>query len=121
MAKAQGQGRNSQGSRGRPRRAALVRSARHRQARDAGEAISRMKYVLCVRNDEYPAALEVGKAYSAIMGRRLDRLAARAGFIRVVDESGEDYLYPKEFFAALPKGLQTLIAKAKKTSRPARQ
>ena len=55
------------------------------------------KFVLCVRNDEYPVSLEVRKVY-----RRLpDRAAAARGFVRVVDESGEDYLYPEAYFVAI--------------------
>jgi hypothetical protein len=54
-------------------------------------------YVLCVRNRGCPAALEVRKVY-----RRLqDPVAERRGLIRVIDESGEDYLYPAAFFVAI--------------------
>lgn len=54
-------------------------------------------YVLCVENSGYPASLELRKVY-----RRLpDRAAESDGFVRVVDESGEDYLFPARFFAAI--------------------
>jgi hypothetical protein len=50
-----------------------------------------------VKNDEFPASLETRKLY-----RRLpDDAAAARGFVRVVDESGEDYLYPAEIFVAV--------------------
>ena len=58
-------------------------------------------YVLCVRNDGYPASLLVRRLYAFVP----DRNAASHGLIRVVDESGEDYLYPEKFFVtiALPR------------------
>jgi len=42
----------------------------------------------------YPASLEVGPSYRVIP----DDLAAKKGFVRVTDESGEDYLYPRYLF-----------------------
>jgi hypothetical protein len=54
-------------------------------------------YVLCVRNDGYPASLLVRRLY----GRIPDRNAAARGLLRVVDESGEDYLYPEKFFVPI--------------------
>jgi hypothetical protein len=55
------------------------------------------RFVLCVNNDEYPAALEVRKLYIALG----EADAEMKGFVRVIDESGEDYLYPKRYFVAL--------------------
>jgi hypothetical protein len=55
------------------------------------------RYVICVKNEGYPASLEVRKIYSVIP----DRTAERRGFLRVVDESHEDYLYPKDYFVAI--------------------
>jgi hypothetical protein len=55
-------------------------------------------YVLCVRNDGYPASLLVRRLYEYVP----DRNAAAHGLIRVVDESGEDYLYPEKFFVSIP-------------------
>ena len=54
-------------------------------------------YLLCVKNDGYPASLEVRKVYRALP----DPVAASRGFVRVVDESGEDYLYPSGYFVAV--------------------
>jgi len=51
-------------------------------------------YVLCVRNEKYPASLEARKIYERV----LDPQAEAHGQIRVIDESGEDYLYPQELF-----------------------
>jgi hypothetical protein len=53
-----------------------------------------IRYVVCVRNEDYPASLELRKIYKV----RPDADAGLHGFIRVVDESGEDYLYPRDFF-----------------------
>ncbi len=58
---------------------------------------SKAGYVVCLKNDGYAASLEVRKIY-----RRLpDAEAAEHRMLRVVDESGEDYLYPSDYFAAL--------------------
>jgi hypothetical protein len=68
------------------------------------------QFVLCVRNDGYPASLEVRKVYRAVA----DRKAAARHFMRVVDESGEDYLYPEDFFVAivLPRAARAAIVQA---------
>jgi hypothetical protein len=54
------------------------------------------KYVICLRNDD-AGDLEVRKLYEVLP----DELAAEHGYLRVVDESGEDYLYPADYFAAI--------------------
>jgi hypothetical protein len=54
-------------------------------------------FVLCVNNDGYPVSLEARKVYRAVR----DPSAAARGFVRVIDESGEDYLYPAELFVAI--------------------
>ena len=66
--------------------------------------------MLCVRNDDYPASLEVRKIYRLIQ----DEAAAARQFVRVVDESGEDYLYPASYFVAieLPKAAVSALGKA---------
>ncbi len=51
-------------------------------------------FVICIDNEDYPASLEVRKIYRVIP----DEAAAKAGQFRVVDESGEDYLYPRDRF-----------------------
>ena len=50
------------------------------------------QFAICVKNDGYPASLELRKVYQVIP----DEVARTRGFIRVVDESGEDYLYPQD-------------------------
>lgn len=69
-----------------------------------------IQFVICVRNDDYPAALEVRKVYQAIP----DRAAASHHLVRVVDESGEDYLYPQDYFMPieLPQAVTKVLMKA---------
>src|SRR5205807_4680324 len=67
---------------------------------------TRRNLLLCVRNDGYEASLERWKIYQALP----DRDAAKHQQVRVVDESGEDYLYPATFFAAIK--LPRLLRKA---------
>ena len=57
---------------------------------------SKSSFVLCVREDG-SEDLEQRKLYQVLP----DRAAAREGYVRVVDESGEDYLYPSELFVSL--------------------
>jgi len=54
-------------------------------------------YVLCISNRRYPASLELLKVYRSLK----DGTARRDGFVRVIDESGEDYLYPKDYFVPI--------------------
>ncbi len=71
---------------------------------------SSRQYVLCVKNPGYPASLEVRKVYRVLP----DATAAARKFVRVVDESGEDYLYPRDFFVSidLPKGASKAFVRA---------
>jgi len=52
------------------------------------------RFVVCVENEGYPVSLEKRKIYVV----RQDAAAEKRGMLRVVDESGDDYLYPKDFF-----------------------
>jgi hypothetical protein len=52
------------------------------------------EFVVCVSNENYLASLELHKIYCVIP----DRDADAEGDIRIVDESGEDYLYPASYF-----------------------
>lgn len=69
-----------------------------------------LKFAVCVSNDDYPASLELHKIYRVLP----DADAAIDGDIRVVDESGEDYLYPAEYFifVELPKSLEKSLLRA---------
>ena len=64
------------------------------------------RFVICVNNDEYPASLELFKIYRRIP----DREAQADGDIRVIDESGEDYLFPTDYF--LPIQLPRTLVRA---------
>jgi len=70
------------------------------------------RYVLCVKNRGYPAALEVRKVYRVLP----DLSAERRGLTRVVDESGEDYLYPAGFFVAIEVPRKAVGVFVKKTA-----
>ncbi len=61
------------------------------------EPESETSYVVCVENSGYPVSLQLRKIYL----RLADSKAEEDGLIRVVDESGEDYLYLKRFFASI--------------------
>ncbi len=72
--------------------------------------MTRRRLVLCLRNDGYEVSLERRKIYQVVP----DRDAASHRQLRVVDESGEDYLYPAAFFApiALPLALRRAVLAA---------
>jgi hypothetical protein len=55
------------------------------------------RLVVCVNNAGYEVSLERRKIYVALPDSRAEKL----GQVRVIDESGEDYLYPAESFVAL--------------------
>ncbi len=55
------------------------------------------KFLLCVDNKGYEASLELRKLYQNIP----DKEAERHGQLRIIDESGEDYLYPAKYFAPI--------------------
>jgi hypothetical protein len=67
-------------------------------------------FVVCVDNKGYSASLEKRKIYLALR----DPGAEKHGLIRVVDESGDDYLYPRTFFRsiALPSALKRAVLAA---------
>ena len=66
--------------------------------------------VVCVSDDGHPAALEKRKIYVALR----DAAAEKLGLLRIVDESGEDYLYPKALFRtiALPQSVKRAVLAA---------
>ena len=66
--------------------------------------------VICVKNEGYSVSLERRMLYVALP----DAKAAEHGQLRVIDESGEDYLYPREFFVAieLPQPLRRRVLHA---------
>lgn len=67
------------------------------------------KFVLCIRNEDCED-LEPRKIYLVLSDER----AAKDGYIRVIDESGEDYLYPQDYFLPieLPKRAEKALLSA---------
>ncbi|MBI5194245.1 MAG: hypothetical protein HZA08_12515 [Nitrospirae bacterium] len=58
---------------------------------------SSAEFAVCINNEGYPASLELHKIYRVIP----DEDASADGDVRVVDESGEDYLYPASYFVPI--------------------
>ena len=67
-------------------------------------------FAVCISNADYPSSLETGKIYRWIP----DENAEVHGYLRVIDESGEDYAYRKDRFfpIELPAALQDALFKA---------
>ncbi|MCK4659449.1 MAG: hypothetical protein KAV82_07995 [Phycisphaerae bacterium] len=68
------------------------------------------QYVVCICNDVYRASLQVRRLYRVLP----DAEAKKRGLLRVIDESGEDYLFPAKLFATveLPEAVGRKLAKA---------
>lgn len=66
--------------------------------------------VVCIDNEGYAASLEKRKLYVVLP----DPAAEKHGLLRVIDKSGEDYLYPKTFFrsVALPQAVKRAVLSA---------
>ena len=75
----------------------------------------RFEFAMCIANKGYDD-LEAWKVYQVLP----DAKAAEVGCIRVIDESGEDYLYPADRFVplALPKDVRTRLPKWQPSDRP---
>ena len=73
-------------------------------------------YVLCINDGGYPESLEVRKVYAVLPDER----AATNNYIRVIDETGEDYLYPMKYFVPVelpPEAIAALPAATTTSSR----
>ncbi len=72
-----------------------------------------LQFALCLDNEGYQASLEVGKLYRVIS----DEEAAGHGYIRVVDESGEDYAFTANRFhvVRLPQSVGEVLLSASRT------
>jgi hypothetical protein len=68
------------------------------------------QFVVCVQNEGYSASLEKRKIYVTLR----DPAAEKHGHLRVIEESGDDYLYPKAFFRsiALPQSIKKAVLAA---------
>jgi hypothetical protein len=67
-------------------------------------------FVICVSNKGYAASLELRKIYQVLP----DKSGSKHSQIRVTDESGEDYLYPEEYFVPvrLPQAVERAVRRA---------
>jgi len=64
-------------------------------------------FAVCIRNDEYEESLQLRKIYEVLE----DAFAEQHNMIRVIDEEGEDYLYPRDWFLPieLPRRVEEAI------------
>ncbi len=65
------------------------------------------QFAICVKNEEYPASLQLWKVYRVLP----DEKGARHNMVRVVDESGEDYLFSASYFVLveLPQAVESAL------------
>ena len=71
---------------------------------------SSIRFAVCIKNKGYEASLELGKFYKVLR----DDVAEGRGYLRVIDESGEDYGYAANRFYSIdvPKPLERVLLKA---------
>jgi hypothetical protein len=65
------------------------------------------QFAICIHNGEYAGTLELRKVYEVLE----DASAEKRNYMRVIDESGEDYLYPRSWFVpvAVPENIEQLL------------
>ena len=56
-----------------------------------------LEFTVCINNSDYPASLELHKIYRVIADKEIED----EGDIRIIDESGEDYIYPSSYFVSI--------------------
>ena len=68
---------------------------------------AKIEFVICVKNEEYPASLQLWKVYRVLP----DEKGSRHNMLRVIDESGEDYLFSANYFVPvkLPQAAETAL------------
>ncbi len=68
------------------------------------------RFAIRIDNKDYPASLELRKVYRLLP----DADAKKDGLVRVIDESGEDYLYPGDYFVTMdvPKPVEKVLGRA---------
>jgi hypothetical protein len=71
-------------------------------------------FVVCLRNDGYTLDLALHKVYEVVP----DPSAERSGWMRVVDETGEDYLYPTQYFGPLDPSDEAVPRRRESDARP---
>ena len=84
-------------------------SARGTSTRSRRQAEKRRRFAVCVQNSGYEASLERNKIYAVLP----DEVAEREGNLRVIDESGEDYLFSADRFVAIevPASVRTSVVR----------
>jgi hypothetical protein len=72
------------------------------------------RFAVCIKNKGYGASLELRKLYQLVA----DETAAKLHQIRVIDESGEDYLYPESYFVVVqvPQSAEKALLRAASVS-----
>lgn len=78
------------------------------QALSRAQAMTETKqFAICIHNGEYAGTLELRKVYEVLQ----DLDAADRNYVRVIDESGEDYLYPQSWFVpvSVPESVEQLL------------
>lgn len=65
-------------------------------------------FVICLKNTGFEVSLETRKIYETLP----DQAAFKHHQVRIVDESGEDYLYPADIFIEVPQALETALSQA---------
>ena len=71
------------------------------------------RFAICVDNSEYPASLELHKIYRVLP----DEDAEKEGDLRIIDDSGEDYLFPADYFVLVDLPRVTIRALKKSFAR----
>ncbi len=68
---------------------------------------SKTKFAICIKNEDYPASLQLWKVYRILP----DEKGKRHNMIRVIDESGEDYLFSANYFVPveLPQAVESAL------------
>ena len=76
----------------------------------------RHRFAVCVINEDYPASLELRKLYRVVE----DAFARQHDLIRIIDESGEDYLYPSSYFVGveLPEAVRQALQRMASQEAP---
>lgn len=64
------------------------------------------RFVICIKNEGYQASLEPRKIYRVVA----DANAESKRMLRIVDESGEDYLFPADFFVPVEVPAEATVA-----------
>ena len=74
------------------------------------------RFVICIRNEGYEDDLHVKSVYSALD----DENAGRSRYLRIIDETGEDYLFPASYFVVIDLPQEAEQAVLKPPARAAR-